>query len=206
MRFRHLLQFLRAIWSSQAVIRTLRKIARWNLTRNLLELARIDAIPLKEDSAMIDLSQLVAEVAEYVETICREQDIVILQDLEKNVMAFGNKKQLQELVTNLLSNAVRYTAPCLIRTIELSVRHTEHAAQLVVADTGIGIAPDKLPHIFKRFYRAPECRNNIEGYGLGLAIVKRVVDRHRGSIQIESVVGKGTRIIVEFPQEVVEPA
>jgi len=72
--------------------------------------------------------------------------------------------------------------------------------QLTISDTGVGIAASDLPHVFERFYRASNSPDRGPGGGLGLAIVKRIVERHNGSVAIQSELDKGTSVIVRFPQ------
>jgi signal transduction histidine kinase len=170
------------------------------LVRDLLELARIDAMPAEERSASIDISSLASNVIEYVEIICQQQRIRIKTPIEPDILMTGNEKQLSEMITNLLSNAVRYTGSCLVREITISVQPVAEQVEIVISDTGIGISEDQLPHIFDRFYRARNRNSDATGYGLGLTIVKRIVDRHGGTIRAESELGKGTSFILLFPQ------
>ncbi len=168
--------------------------------RNLLQLARIDAVPMDEQKECVDIGLLVAAVIEYVEVICREKDITVRVTLEPGLIIFGNKKQIEELITNLLSNAVRYTGSCLIREISVAVRARKKDVEFALTDTGIGIAKDRLPYIFDRFYRAGDTDSASGGYGLGLAISKSIAERNAGTISVSSTYGKGTRFIVRFPR------
>jgi signal transduction histidine kinase len=105
------------------------------------------------------------------------------------------------MLTNLLDNAIRYTKPQ--GRIVVSLRSSEDGdgwASLRVADDGCGIAPDKLPRIFDRFYRADESRARQTGNaGLGLAICKSIVEAHGGTIDVESIPGEGTIFTVHLP-------
>jgi signal transduction histidine kinase len=101
-------------------------------------------------------------------------------------------------VTNLIENAIRYTPTGGI--VKLSVCGDRERALLRVKDTGEGIAPEHLPHLTERFYRADASRNRSDGgVGLGLAICKTVVEAHGGKLSIESVLGVGTTVSIEIP-------
>ena len=109
----------------------------------------------------------------------------------------GEQNQLARLITNLITNSVRYTlhGTVIIRTVGRN-----GCISLSVEDTGIGIEPEDLPHLFDRFYRGKQVRQStIHGTGLGLAIVKEIVDLHEGKIEIHSQVGKGSIFNVNFP-------
>ncbi len=110
----------------------------------------------------------------------------------------GDAEGLADLVTNLLSNAIRYTPRGGRVTIDLQERGG--ALVIEVADTGIGIPAEDLPRIYDEFFRSRTARDFVaDGSGLGMAIVKAVVDRHGGRIEIESAVGRGTTVRVEIP-------
>jgi two-component system NtrC family sensor kinase len=109
----------------------------------------------------------------------------------------GEQNQLARLITNLVTNSVRYT---LHGTVVVRTLRQNGCIRLSVEDTGIGIEPEDLPHLFDRFYRGKQVRQSkIHGTGLGLAIVKEIVDLHAGEIEIQSQVGKGSTINVNFP-------
>ncbi len=112
---------------------------------------------------------------------------------------FGERNQLAQVVANLLANAINYTVDGSIR-ISTQWHPTEDEVWLIVTDTGMGINPEDLPHLFDRFYRGQEVsQSTIAGTGLGLAIIKEVVDIHAGKISIESALGVGTTIKVQLP-------
>jgi two-component system OmpR family sensor kinase len=108
----------------------------------------------------------------------------------------GNATQLDRAVSNLFENALKFTPTG--GNISLVLEKNENTATLTITDTGIGIPPEDLPHLFERFHRG---RNSspYPGNGLGLAIVKASVTAHKGSIQIESQVGQGTSVVIQLP-------
>ncbi len=109
----------------------------------------------------------------------------------------GEENQLARLITNLVSNALRYTMQ---GSVQVRTSMFDSRACLWVEDTGIGIDPEDLPHIFERFYRGRQVRQTrIHGTGLGLAIVKEIVDLHEGTIEIRSKVNQGSIFCVHIP-------
>lgn len=107
---------------------------------------------------------------------------------------------MHRLLGNLLDNAVKYTTPGGEVTISLTADTSN--IRVAVSDTGIGISPDAMPHIFDEFYRASNAKEmGAEGTGLGLSLVKRIVDLYRGEMQVESQPGKGTTFTVLLPRD-----
>ena len=112
--------------------------------------------------------------------------------------ARGDAELLKRVITNLLTNAIHYNKPN--GEVRISTRSENGTAVLTVADTGQGIAPEDLPHIFERFFRADKSRSRTNGRaGLGLAICNAIVDAHRGSIAVTSKPGEGTTFTVQLP-------
>ena len=110
----------------------------------------------------------------------------------------GDAERLGQVITNLLSNAIYYNRDH--GEIRVETRAENGAAVITVADTGPGIAPEDLPHIFERFYRADKSRARGDGCsGLGLAICKAIVDAHAGSIRVATQSGAGTTFSVRLP-------
>lgn len=113
---------------------------------------------------------------------------------------FADPNALRQILSNLFSNAIRYTGED--GSITCQVRHREGGVDLAISDTGIGIAGDHLPRIFERFYRVDPSRSRDEGgTGLGLAIVKHLVESHGGQVTAESTLGRGTTVHCWFPAE-----
>jgi signal transduction histidine kinase len=109
----------------------------------------------------------------------------------------ADSNQLAQVVTNLVANALSYTTA---GYVQVSTRAENDGAYLCVADSGSGIAPDDLPHLFERFYRGRQVlKNDVPGTGLGLAIVKEIVDLHEGRLEVDSQLGQGTTFQVWLP-------
>ncbi|HEX8993630.1 MAG TPA: ATP-binding protein [Candidatus Paceibacterota bacterium] len=168
------------------------------LIYDLLHLSKLEALPTPEHHAF-SLSLTASHVAEYVSVVCERQGIELTTDIKRGIRISGDRAQIEELITNLLSNAVRYMKKRGKKTITLSLRKADGMAELRVEDSGIGISADALPHIFERFYRAHQ--DDTPGSGLGLAICKRIVELHRGEIAVESTEKVGSTFIVRLPLE-----
>jgi CheY-like chemotaxis protein len=114
---------------------------------------------------------------------------------------YGDSARLQQIAWNLLSNAIKFTPEEGIVDVQLS-EPANGTLRLTITDSGIGIAPDVLPHVFDRFWQADGSPTRQHGgLGLGLSIVRHVVDQHGGAVRAESAgLGKGTRFVVELPQ------
>src|SRR5205823_5398146 len=111
---------------------------------------------------------------------------------------YGDADQLKQILVALLDNALKYTPNA--GSIALSLTTTENHAIIKVSDTGIGILPADVPHIFERFYRADRARSRDRGgSGLGLAIVRSIVQEHQGTIDVESTPGKGSTFTLKLP-------
>ena len=115
-------------------------------------------------------------------------------------LASGDADALKQLVLSLLENAVKYTPDD--GTVRLELRVVDGFAQITVSDTGAGIEPEDLPKVFERFYRTDRARSRLNGpagTGLGLTIAKQIVERHGGTIWLESELGVGTSAFVRLP-------
>lgn len=112
-----------------------------------------------------------------------------------------DRKRVTQIIVNLLSNALKYTPAG--GSVTVTVEEGPGHACLKVSDTGIGMDPSEIPRVFERFYRTDKSRNRQSGgSGIGLAVVKTLVDAHGGNIRMESGIGKGTVVQVEFPKSI----
>ncbi len=170
------------------------------LVDDLMSLSRIEAEKFRAPAQRVDLCALIEETADVLAKArnLRAQDITLDLDLGCPLIR-GDQAQLSQLVHNLISNALKYGRPDTPVTVTL-VRDGRDTLCLSVADEGDGIAPEHLPRLTERFYRVDPSRSKAAGgTGLGLAIVKHIVERHRGRLQIDSVVGKGTTVRIMLP-------
>ncbi len=169
------------------------------LVEDLLLLARADAGLPALSLERVELTPLVRDVCEQGRVLADARQLQISTEAPDDpVYVEANDPALRRLLLLLLDNAVKYT-PAGGR-ITVSVGSDPAGTTVAVRDTGIGIADSALPHVFERFYRADESRNrDAGGTGLGLAIAKWIADRHRASLEAESVVGEGSTFRVRFP-------
>jgi two-component system, OmpR family, sensor kinase len=165
------------------------------LVADLLALARADAGTAIR-RAPVDLDSVVLETFQAMRPLA--QGLVLTLDPFEPVQLHGDEDRLRQLVLILLDNAIKYTPPEGCVTVGLSARAGQ--AEIVVRDTGYGITPDDLPHVFERFYRADPARGRDPGgTGLGLAIARWIVEQHGGAIHLQSVRGVGTTVTVRLP-------
>jgi len=187
------------------------------LVSDLLILARSDATAQAErigadgyrkendQKQPVDLDSLLLEVFRQYQPLgkngngeVRKQGPRLLLQHITPVKVYGDADQLKQVLVALLDNALKYTP--YEGTVSLSLTTTENSAIVKVSDTGIGISPEDLPHIFERFYRADRTRSREHGgSGLGLAIVQSIVQEHQGSIEVESTPGKGSTFVLMLP-------
>jgi signal transduction histidine kinase len=167
------------------------------LVQSLLNLSRIEAAESRSSFAPVDFVQLVREVGEQVASRAEQADRSFTMSLpDEAIRLSGHETQLKQVLVNLLENALKFT-PC-SGSISIGLEHSTNACRLTVRDTGIGIPPEDLPHLFERFHRG---RNAAEyaGSGLGLAIVKAIVTGHRGNVSVQSEPGQGTQVTITIP-------
>jgi signal transduction histidine kinase len=183
---------------------TLQEIKRMTeLVDALLTLARADEgiAPLHREP--VDLREIVEEVRETGELLAEESGVQMEVATPPEPMVVSvDATRIRQLILNLLTNAVKYTPPG--GTVRMQLSAANGRVILSVADTGIGIAPGDLPHIFDRFWRADSARTRTgerPGAGLGLAISKWIAEAHGGRIDVVSRPGRGTTFTVTLPRD-----
>lgn len=166
------------------------------LVNDLLALARADAGYTMELNP-IDIFGLTEDVVRRAQLLPRQSswDVAELPLLE-NTQVVGNENYLQQLLFIFIENAFKYTAE---GTVKLTAVKTERFVGWKIEDTGLGMNPEQVPHIFDRFYRADKSRGITVGTGLGLAIAKWIIDEHQGSIEVATREGKGTTFVIWLP-------
>ncbi len=167
------------------------------LVSDLMSLSRVEAEKHDLPTERIDLASLVERAARDAAGPERTERLVL--GLAAEPMVLGDLQQLEQVVRNLVDNAMKYGAADTPVTVALDLAEGG-LARIAVTDQGEGIAPEQIPHLTRRFYRTDPGRSRASGgTGLGLAIVKHIVERHRGRLDITSQVGKGTRVVVRLP-------
>lgn len=167
------------------------------LVNGLLLLARADAGEMTVRREPHDLSALATDVAELYEPLAEERGVRFRSECGSPVSVLGDPARLRQLVTNLVDNAIKFTEPP--GSVTLRVEEAGGHARLVVEDTGVGIPPCHLPHVFERFYQADPARS-LGGSGLGLSICRWIVEAHGGSIEARSGDGSGSTFVVVLPR------
>lgn len=166
------------------------------LIESLLALARFDAGQEMLQRAPFDFSKTISDSAEMVQTLAEERGVNILIEAGE-VEITGDSERLAQVVTNLLTNAIQYNQSG--GEVRVKLESQNGLAVLMVADTGTGIAPQNLPRVFDRFFRADSSRTGAGNSGLGLAICKAIVEAHSGTIEVASGENIGTTFTVRLP-------
>jgi heavy metal sensor kinase len=169
-----------------------------NIVRALLMLSQAESGQLVLQKTQLNLAELVRDLVDEYQIPADAQGVTLTAGTPETCLLPVDRIQIERLITNLLSNAIKYTPAGGSVSAHLS-NEAGHAV-FVVEDTGVGIAPDHLPHIFDRFYRVPSADPE-KGLGLGLSFVTWIVKAHGGTIEVESVLNKGTRFTVRLPAE-----
>jgi heavy metal sensor kinase len=172
----------------------------------LLFLARSDAGKEQLNFEDVELKELITGLSANIEALAQDKGIKFTVDAKEDLTVSGDKVKLRQLFINILENAVRYTPAD--GNISVSLVEKDSNAVVSISDTGIGIPPEHLSHIFERFYRVDKARARADGgVGLGLAIAKIITESHKGKIEVESEVGKGTTFKISIPlKDTTEPA
>jgi two-component system phosphate regulon sensor histidine kinase PhoR len=169
-----------------------------NLSTNLLLLARMENPELELRNIQLDAREVVDLVVAELQEQATQRNVMLHSNGVPSAAIVGDRDALSRMFSNLIENAIRYTPKGGIITVAGWKQDT--TIWVSIEDTGIGIPPDSLPHIFDRFYRVEKARSReAGGSGLGLAIVKAIVDAHGGEITVESRVEKGTKFMVALP-------
>ena len=170
------------------------------VVERLLTLARADSAAMSLQRAAVGLAPVVGDALAIVRPLADQKHVTIETRLDAATVV-GDRDRLTDLVTNLFSNAIQYNRDG--GQVSVEVWPEGNDACLRVRDTGTGIAPDDLPRIFDRFYRADRARAAPSGgAGLGLAIAKWIVEAHGGRIACQSTAGQGTEVLVRLPRVV----
>ena len=178
--------------------RTKRMIA---LVNDLLDLRRIEEGKAVVEIEPIDLGEILHRSIDIMTLSSKDKNINFDVKIVENLPLFsGDKTGMEAVFVNLISNAIKYTPTG--GRVQVELKKAGKDLRIKVVDNGIGIEKEDLDHIFDRFFRIKtEQTKSIGGSGLGLYIVKAIVDAHRGTIHVESEVGKGTMLIVSLPLE-----
>jgi PAS domain S-box-containing protein len=168
--------------------------------QDILTVSRLDYSPPLNPTE-IHINSLLSDIVQQLCVKADDKQIAVHLELAKDVAPIlANADDMQRAFTNLIDNALNYTPTAGSVTVRTYSREPNVIVE--VADTGIGIGEEDLPHIFERFYRASQAQAlDKRGTGLGLAIVKKILDLHHGTIEVNSVIGQGTTFRTQLPIE-----
>ena len=168
------------------------------LVGDLLLLAQAESGELPLNLRVVELDRLLTDVFQEMHVLAGEKIKLRLTEIDQALVR-GDPDRLKQVFLNLLSNAIYYTPPG--GDVYLSLSKTGDMAKVIMRDTGPGISPQDLPHIFDRFYRGEKSRtrSKTSGFGLGLSIAYWIVDTHGGRIEVDSHEGQGTAFCVYLP-------
>jgi len=167
------------------------------IIKQLLTLARADSGKERMTFQVVELAPFLKGLCNDMDVLYREKKQPLHQKINDQLTIKGDPKALRNMMVNLLTNAIRYTAEG--GSITVSLYREKSTAVVAVSDTGIGNPSDALPHMFKRFYRMDKARSReVGGSGLGLAMCRHIVDVHGGTIQVEGRINQGSTFRVRF--------
>jgi len=172
------------------------------LVNQLLLLAEADTTDRAPEKRPVHFDRLVEKSVDMFRGAAEERGITLRAELAQNLVVYGNGDRLRQVINNLIDNSLKFSprGGQVLVTLQYELAHQQIV--LKVADTGMGISPEDLPHVFDRFYRGDKSRqreNLTHGNGLGLSICQSIVVAHGGTIRAESMPGRGTTLVVTLP-------
>jgi signal transduction histidine kinase len=169
------------------------------MTTEFLDLARLESGRTRLAHDPVNLTQVINSAVYTVSHQAAEKNITVHTEIDPPELPAitGDGEKLTQVLLNLLTNAVKYNRPD--GDIYVSAILSGEIIELTVRDTGMGISPENVAHLFEKFFRVPDAEGYTQGTGLGLAIAKRIIEGHGGAIKVESEVGVGTAFIATLP-------
>jgi len=176
-----------------------REVFRLNdMATDFLELARLESGRGRLVREPVHLGGLLQECIEIVRPQAESEGVSVESEAEATQSPVqGDRNRLKQVFLNLLTNAIKYNHSG--GTVRIQIYLEGDAAVTCIKDSGRGIPPESLPHVFERFYRVPEPGERVSGTGLGLAIARRIIEAHHGTIVVESEVDRGSTFCVRLP-------
>lgn len=180
---------------SAIALRNSRRLLR--LVNQLLDLQRLDAGRMQPSFRPCDMIEFVNQIVESFRLYCEKKGLQVITDLLECPTVYLDLEKFDKVLYNLLSNAMKFTPDG--GTIRVRLYNEGNACILQIQDTGIGILPEQIPHLFERFRQAEGSENRTyEGSGLGLSLVKELVELHGGEVKVQSVYGQGTQFTLRL--------
>ncbi len=171
----------------------------FTMVRNILDVEKLQTgRALSVQKSTCDLAQLLHQVTELLENEAAEKHVAISRSFDfDHLPIHADCHQLERIIMNLLSNAVKYTPQG--GQVQVTLQKQKSWAKICFIDTGYGIPEHELPYIFDRFRRVEEHAEKATGSGLGLTITKALVEEHKGEVEVESTIGKGSTFTIRLP-------
>lgn len=172
------------------------------LAQNLLELSKLESGLVLLDLRPDDLRAVVESAVQQAQPSAQRKGVALVAALpDEPIRQRHDPQRIGQVLGNLIGNAIKFTPRG--GEVRVTLHATDSGAQLIVADTGVGIDPKELPLVFERFYRGAQVNESrAAGSGLGLSIVRSVVEMHNGRVTISSTPGKGTEVSVALPRDI----
>ena len=187
----------------EAMFNALQDIDRLSqIVRALLLLSQAESGQLALQKSRLNLCEVVREIVEQFQIPAEAAGVRLTAELPPDCAAEGDRVQIERMLSNLLSNALKFTPEG--GNVRVALENTPNSVEIAVEDTGCGIPNEYLPQIFDRFYRVPgsgPAPGPEQGLGLGLSFVAWIVKAHRGKIEVDSTPGKGTRFTIKLPAD-----
>ena len=167
------------------------------LVKNLFDLAKMDENKFVINRKSVSLRQLIQTIEERIAPVMEEKNITLSTSCPVNIIGNIDPDRIQQVLLNILDNARKHTPDG--KSISLEVTQNDREITITISDEGEGIPKEEIPYLFERLYRVEKSRSRESGgTGLGLAIAKEIIESHGGTIEIESKLGKGTKVIIHL--------
>jgi signal transduction histidine kinase len=173
-----------------------------NLVKKTLELARLNSPNNQIHTTHVNLTKTLEGIIENDMFLLKENKINILNHMTSDLFIEADEILMEELLRNILNNAVKYSPHG--GTITIDAHASKNQVTISIADQGIGMSSEQIDHVFDEFYKADGSRHDFESSGLGMPIAKRIVEKHGGTIWMESKgIGKGSTVTIQLPQQAI---
>ncbi|HII72154.1 TPA: HAMP domain-containing histidine kinase, partial [Candidatus Woesearchaeota archaeon] len=170
------------------------------LISDILDLSRFEANKMKLELLTFDLHEIVANKL-YL-NMAKDKKIKVMVNVPRKFMVLADRDKIQQVFVNLFTNSLKFTPEGGTITVSAAMHVADW--ELSISDTGKGVHKDMIPKLFNKFYQADDIMTRGQGgMGLGLAIVKSIVELHKGKVTVESEEGKGTKMTIRLPRELI---
>lgn len=164
-----------------------------SLVENILDISKLERGLLVLNKTTFDLHKTLKDLSASLLPLAEQKGLELKIDSPESLPLYADKNLIDRLFSNLISNALKFTSK---GGVYITIKPENKNYHITVNDTGIGISKEELPQIFKKYHQADR---NVRGYGLGLTIVKQIVDAHKGNIEVDSELNKGTTFTITLP-------